>query len=105
MTSQLQPLHVSITNPFTHLVRKDYDACLNEDNHILTPRGKTKSIRPCNSAVDIKRVERSASQYYSKIGFKLLLYGTEDDILWADSEQSGEVASSSENERATDGSF
>jgi hypothetical protein len=31
--------------------------------------------------------------------------GTWDDILWDDSEQSGEVASSSENESATEGSL
>jgi phage host-nuclease inhibitor protein Gam len=37
MTSQVQPLKVSINKPFKH-----YDAWLNKDNHILTPGGKTK---------------------------------------------------------------
>jgi hypothetical protein len=42
MTSQLQPLDVSINKPFKHLVRKHYDAWLNKDNHILTLSGKIK---------------------------------------------------------------
>jgi hypothetical protein len=32
MTSQLQPLDVSINNPFKHLVRKHYEAWLNKEN-------------------------------------------------------------------------
>jgi hypothetical protein len=40
MTSQLQPLDVSLNKPFKHLFREQYDACLNNDNHILTPSGK-----------------------------------------------------------------
>jgi hypothetical protein len=55
-------------------------------------------------------LERSASQYYSKIVFKMLsVYnvedGTQDDILWDDSEQSGKSASSSENECSSEGSL
>jgi hypothetical protein len=42
MTSQLQPLDVSVNKPFKHLVCKDYDAWLNKENHILTPSGKIK---------------------------------------------------------------
>jgi hypothetical protein len=42
ITSQLQPLDVSINRPFKHLVRKHYVAWLNKDNHILTPTTKIK---------------------------------------------------------------
>jgi hypothetical protein len=42
MTSQLQPLDVSINKSFKHHVRKHYDACLNKDNHLWTPSGKIK---------------------------------------------------------------
>jgi hypothetical protein len=40
MTSQLQPLDVSINKQFKHLVCKHYDSSLNKDNHILTPSSK-----------------------------------------------------------------
>jgi hypothetical protein len=57
--------------------------------------------------VNTKSLERSASQYYSKIIFQCCLFnvedGMQDDILWGDSEKSGEGASSSENESATEG--
>jgi hypothetical protein len=42
MTSQLQPLDMSINKPFKHLVCKHYDAWLNKDNHILAPSDKMK---------------------------------------------------------------
>jgi hypothetical protein len=42
MTSQLQPLDVSINKPLKHLLRKRHDAWLNKDSHILTPSGKIK---------------------------------------------------------------
>jgi hypothetical protein len=59
--------------------------------------------------VDIKSFERSANHYYSKIILKCCLSNTEDgmpdDILLDDSKQSGEGASSSENESVTEGSL
>jgi hypothetical protein len=51
--------------------------------------------------VNIKSLERSASQYYSKIDYKMLFNVKDvmqDDILWDNREQSCEGASSSENE-------
>jgi hypothetical protein len=58
--------------------------------------------------VDIESLERSASQYNSKIILKCCLSnvedGMQDNILCDDSEQSGEDASSSENESPTEGS-
>jgi hypothetical protein len=54
----------------------------------------------------MKSFERSASQYYS-IFFKCCLSnvedGMQDDILWDNSEQSGEGASSSEYGSAAEG--
>jgi hypothetical protein len=75
---------------------------------MLTPSGKIKRVGVNNSGVDIKIVERSARQYYSKIVFKVLFDaegGIQDDIFWDDSKPSGEVASSSENESMTEGSL
>jgi hypothetical protein len=42
MTSQLQPLDVSVSKPFKHLVCKHCDAWLNKDSQMLTPSGKIK---------------------------------------------------------------
>jgi uncharacterized protein YbgA (DUF1722 family) len=42
MTSQVQPLDVSINKPFKHLVYKHYDAWLNKDNYIWTYSDKIK---------------------------------------------------------------
>jgi hypothetical protein len=53
-------------------------------------------------------LERSASQYYSKIDFKMLSNVkdvTQDDILWNNREQSCEGASSLENESLTERSL
>jgi hypothetical protein len=109
MRSQLQPPNVSINKPFKHLIHRHHDDWLNKDNHILTPSGKIKSISTDNSGVDIKILERSASQYYSKIVFKVVFVScgrwNANDILWDESEQSGVDASSSENETATEGSL
>jgi hypothetical protein len=59
--------------------------------------------------VDIKSLERSAIQFYSKIILKCCLSNVADgmqvDILWDDSEQRGEGASSSENESRIEGSL
>lgn len=59
--------------------------------------------------MDIKSLERNIRQYYSKTVLKCCLShvedGTRDDILWDDSEQSGEDASSSENKGTNEGSL
>jgi hypothetical protein len=74
MTSQLQPLDVSIKKPFKLLVCKHYDVWLNKDSHIFTPSAKIKkNISISNSGVDIRSLERRASQYYSKSFLKRCL--------------------------------
>jgi hypothetical protein len=42
MTSQLQPLDVSVNKPLKRLVHKHCDVWLNKGNHTLTPSGKIK---------------------------------------------------------------
>jgi hypothetical protein len=67
-------------------------------------------INVSNSGVDIRSLERIASQYYSKSFLKCCLSnvedGVQDDIFSDNSEQSVKDASSpSENESATEGSL
>lgn len=42
MKNHLQPLDMSVTKSFKHLVCKHNDACLNKNNHILTDSGEIK---------------------------------------------------------------
>jgi hypothetical protein len=106
MTNQLQPLDVLINKPFRHLVRKYYDASLNKDNHILTPNGKIKRE---SVSITVEWISKAWKEVPVSIIAKSFLKcclsnaedGTQDDVLWDDSERSGEGASTSENESAT----
>jgi hypothetical protein len=112
MTSQLQLLDISIKKLFKHLVRKHYDTWLNKDNHISTPSGK---IKRASASIIMEWISRAWKEEPDSrpITPKSLLKcclsnegdGMQDDILWYDSEQSDEGASSSENESATVGSL
>jgi hypothetical protein len=73
MTSQLQPLDVSINNPFKHLVRKHCEVWLNKENHVLTSSGKIKKASASIIVEWISKVwKKCASQCYFKIVFKVL---------------------------------
>jgi hypothetical protein len=70
MTSQLQPLDVSVNKPFKHLVCKHCDSSPNKNNHILTPSGK---IKRASTLIIVEWMSKAwiigASQYYSKMVF------------------------------------
>jgi hypothetical protein len=110
MTSQLQPLDVSASKPFKHLVRNDYDAWLDKDNLILTPSGK---IKRALASVIVEWISKAWKEVAVTIIPKSFLKcclsntedGTQDGILWDGSEENGEGASSSESEYATEGSL
>jgi hypothetical protein len=106
MINQLQPLDVSNNKPFNH-VRKHYDAWLNKDNRISTPGGKIKRASLSVTVEWISKVWKEVPVSIIPIFFKCFLSnvedGTQDDILWEDNAQSGEGASSSEYESATEG--
>jgi hypothetical protein len=71
------------------------------------PNKKTISVN--SSGVDIKSLDRVPVNIIPKLFLKRRLSnvedGAHDDILWDNSEQSGEGASSSENENVIEGSL
>jgi hypothetical protein len=100
MTSHLQPFDVSINKPFKHLVCKHYDAWLNKDDHILTPSGNIKRTSVSIMVVWISKAWKEVpANIIPKSFLKCCLSkeedGTQDDILWDESKQSGGGASSS----------
>jgi hypothetical protein len=102
MRSQLQP--------FKHLVCKHYDDRLIEDSHILISSGK---IETASASIIVEWISKAWNKVpvniIPKSFFKCCLSnvedGMQDDILWDDSKQSGEGATSSENESVTEGSL
>jgi hypothetical protein len=59
MTSQLQPLDMSINTPCKHLVCKHYDAWLNKDNHISTHGDK---IEGAKASIKVEWVSKAWKQ-------------------------------------------
>jgi hypothetical protein len=102
ITSQLELLDVPINKPLKHLVRKHYDAWLNKDNHTLTPSG---NIKEAPESIIVEQILKAWKEVHVNTSPKSFLKcclsnaedGTQDDILWNKSEESGEGASSSEN--------
>jgi hypothetical protein len=100
---------VSINKPLKHLSCKHYDAWLNKDNHVLTHSVKLKRA----SSIIVEWISKAWNEVpvsiIPKSFLKCCLSNVEDgiqyDILWDDSEQSGEGASSSENESVAEGSL
>jgi hypothetical protein len=56
MTSQLQPLNVTINKPFKHLVHKHCDPWLNKGNHILT---LSEKIERSSASVMVEWISKS----------------------------------------------
>jgi hypothetical protein len=110
MTSQLHPLHVSINKPLKHAVCKHYDPWMKKDSHILTPSGK---IKRASASITVEWISKAwkevlvsvISKSFSKCCVSSAEDRRQDDILWDYSKQSGEGASPSENESATEGSM
>jgi hypothetical protein len=110
MTNQVQPLDMSITRSFKHLVRTHYSAWLNKYIHILTLSGK---IKKASASVILEWISKAWKEVpgniIPKLFSKCYLFnaedGMQDDNLWDYSGQSGEAASSAENESATEGSL
>lgn len=105
LTSQLQPLDVSLNKPFKGYLRDEYDAWLSTENLPLTKTGKLKKAPPSTIAkwvaaawakIDVTIVQNS----FKKTCISNALDGTEDDLLWEDTID--ESSSSSEESSSTE---
>jgi hypothetical protein len=92
-----QAFDMLLKKSFKHLVRKDYGAWMIIDNHILLQNKKI--VNANNSGADIKCLETPKSVL--KCCLSNAEDGTQENILWDDSEQSDEGASFSENKSVT----
>lgn len=91
LTSQLQPLDVSINKPFKAFMRDEWTKWMEADNPVLTPTGRMK--RPTISQVcewvktSWEAVKTETVVYaFKKSGISNSLDGTEDDILFEETE-------------------
>lgn len=93
LTSQLQPLDVSINKPFKVLMREEWNKWMAAGNHDLTPTGRMK--RPTITQVcewvktswdSVK--EEIVVHSFKKCGISNASDGSEDGILYEDSEES-----------------
>lgn len=99
LTSQLQPLDVSINKPFKDLMREEWNIWMTKPNHDLTKTGRMK--RPTikevctwvkNSWEKIK--QETIVKSFKKCGISNAIDGTEDDLVFEEREDDD---SSSEN--------
>ena len=95
MTSVLQPLDVSINKPFKGYVQEQYEKWFCEPNRELTPTGKIKRAAPHIVANWVsaawKRIEGPMIvKSFKKCCISSALDGSEDDVLWNDTEDDGE---------------
>jgi hypothetical protein len=91
MTSQLQALDVSVNKPFKDYLRREYEAWLLSENLPLTPSGMIKRASASKlaewvSAAWKKIAGKTVEQSFKKCCVTNALDGTEDDILWENSD-------------------
>lgn len=93
LTSQLQPLDVSINKPFKVFMREEWNKWMAAGNHDLTPTGRMKRPTITQVCEWVKRSwdsvkEEIVVQSFKKCGISNALDGSEDCILYEDSEES-----------------
>jgi len=91
MTSQLQPLDVSVNKPFKDFVRAEYEKWILSDNLPLTKSGKIKKTPMSKIAEWISRAWSQVSpaivaKSFQKCWVTNAMDGSQDDILWEDVE-------------------
>lgn len=106
MTSQLQPLDVSINKPFKDRLRKFYTDWLTEQEHELTPAGRIKRASLGQVASWIAAAwddipSELIVKSFQKCSISNALDGTEDDVLWeADSDKESSSSSDDDSDYA-----
>lgn len=110
LTSQLQPLDVSINKPFKDLMRVEWNKWMTKPNHDMTVTGRMK--RPTitevctwvkNSWEKIK--QETIVKSFKKCGISNAMDGTEDDFVFEESEDergSENILMSDSNESSYD---
>ena len=102
MTSQLQPLDVSINKPFKGYLREEYESWISADDLPLTQSGKIKKASPSLitrlvstawAKVSPAMVEKS----FKKCCLSNAMDGTEDDLMWEE-EENDNLSDDSEGE-------
>ena len=92
LTSQLQPLDVSINKPFEGFMHEEWAKWIEAPTHHITPAGRVKwpSISVCewvkNSWQRVK--SETTVKSFKKCGISNTLNGNEDDILYEESDAS-----------------
>jgi hypothetical protein len=91
MTSQFQQLYVSVNKPFKDYLRKEYEAWLLSENLPLTPSGNIKRASASKLAEWVstawkKIAGKTGEQSFKKCCITNALDGTEDYILWDNSD-------------------
>ena len=91
LTSQLQPLDVSVNKPFKGFMREEWTKWIEAPTHHVTPTGRVKWLSICNVCEWVKnswqRVKsETVVKSFKKCGISSALDGSEDDILYEESD-------------------
>jgi hypothetical protein len=107
MTSQLQVLVVVVNKPFKDHLKQLYSEWLLSGDHALTPAGRIKKPGVTVLCQWILTARQRISPEVIVKGFKKCcisnaMDGSEDDVLWSDSEEDGNFSSDGEKEEVTE---
>jgi hypothetical protein len=103
LTSQLQPLDVSVNKPFKLLIREEWNRWMqNEAGSTLTPTGRIKKPSVplvCNWVIKAwNGVKKEVIiKSFKKCGISNALDGTEDDAIYTESDESDNEAAIEED--------